>query len=169
MSKHLAITAVAAFALFAACSDNSGGPGSGPGTGGTSGTGAGGAVGGGAGTALGGSAGTLTGGAGGAGASDAAAGGSAGATVACDLGTMYPNEPLIDPDNPVYQDATWTQQAVTQAFAQAKAENSLAYQGYRAARDYEKYMECPFCACGCEELIGHLSAIDCFKDMHGFA
>ena len=91
-----------------------------------------------------------------------------GASAACDLGTMYPAKDVIDPDAPKFADANWTQQQVSAAFAQAKTDNTSAYQGYRAARDYKQYLECAFCACGCYPSIGHLSAIDCFKDMHGF-
>jgi hypothetical protein len=98
---------------------------------------------------------------------DAGSGG-AHQTVSCDLGTVYPSQQVIDPDNPVYQDASVTQAEVTEMFAQAKAEDTSAYRAYRAARDFVEYMECPFCACGCAAGSGHLSAIDCFKDTHGF-
>jgi len=107
-----------------------------------------------------------------AGAGSSATGGTSGAAGAtsatCDLGTMYPGVEVIDPDAPVFQDGTWSQQEVVDAFAQAKAEGNTAYLGYRAARDYVQYLDCAFCACGCAPAIGHLSAIDCFKDMHGF-
>jgi hypothetical protein len=76
---------------------------------------------------------------------------------------------MIDPDAPVYQDAVWTQPEVDQAFAAAKAQSSSAYRAYRAARDHAEYMPCAFCGCGCASAAGHASAIDCFKDMHGFA
>ena len=116
------------------------------------------------GVSAGGSGGTATGG--------VAAGGDSGAagtpSALCDLGSMYPTAPLIDPDAPVYQGANWTQQLVDEAFAKAKADQTTAYLGYAAARDHEKYMQCAFCSCGCGPSIGHLSAIDCFKDMHGF-
>jgi hypothetical protein len=99
-------------------------------------------------------------------------GGNAGAggapQLACDLGSVYPAADVIDPDAPVYQDATWTQPEVEQAFAEAKTQSSPAYRAYRAARDHAEYMRCAFCSCGCAPVAGHLSAIDCFKDMHGF-
>ena len=91
------------------------------------------------------------------------------AAASCELGTMYPDAPAIDPDAPVYEDASWTQAEVTAAFAEAKAQNTYAYQAYRAASELGSLLECPFCACGCAPSIGHRSAIDCFKDMHGFA
>jgi hypothetical protein len=102
-----------------------------------------------------------------AGTAPSAAGGAAG-VVSCDLGSVYPDSTVIDPDAPVYEGTGWSQSSVTQAFAEAKAEDSSAYRAYRAARDHTEYMECPFCACGCAEGNGHRSAIDCFKDMHGF-
>jgi len=108
------------------------------------------------------------GGSGAAGESGVDAAGDAPAVV-CDLGTMYPTLDVIDPDAPVYSDASWTQDAVVASFAKAKAESSMAYLAYRAARDYSHFLDCAFCSCGCAPGIGHLSAIDCFKDMHGFA
>jgi hypothetical protein len=96
------------------------------------------------------------------------AGGTSSQTLSCDLGSAFPDKPIIDPDAPVYQDADWTQDEVTQAFAQAKLDYSSAYRAYQAARKNEAYMTCAFCNCGCSEASGHLSAIDCFKDMHGF-
>ena len=86
----------------------------------------------------------------------------------CDLGTMYPNSAVIDPDNPDFEDAQHSRAQVIQTFADAKTADNQAYQAYRAARDYADLLTCPFCACGCADSIGHLSAIDCFKDMHGF-
>ncbi len=94
--------------------------------------------------------------------------GSGTAAVVCDLGTMYPGVSTIDPDAPVFQDATHTQAEVTADFEQAKAAGSMAYLAYKAARDHADVLDCAFCACGCADSIGHLSAIDCFKDMHGF-
>ncbi len=84
------------------------------------------------------------------------------------LGTMYPGIGPIDPDAPVFSDATWTQQEVTAAFLEAKVQNSDAYRAYKAALSLGDILECAFCICGCHESIGHLSAADCFKDMHGF-
>ncbi|GMV16146.1 MAG: hypothetical protein AMXMBFR56_43700 [Polyangiaceae bacterium] len=98
------------------------------------------------------------------------AGGGAGtAPVACELGTMYPELTVIDPDAPQYSDASWTQADVATLFAKAKTDGSMAYLAYRAARDHSHLLDCAFCSCGCAPGIGHLSAIDCFKDMHGFA
>lgn len=92
------------------------------------------------------------------------------AGVACELGTIYPADGVIDPDAPVYSDSTWTQEEVEAAFAAARAENNAYYRGYLAAHKYPEVLECAFCACGCASMsISHLSAVDCFKDMHGFA
>ena len=74
----------------------------------------------------------------------------------------------IDPDAPVFNDASWTQAKVSQVFVEAKGQNTSAYLAYKAARDYAHVLDCAFCSCGCAPSIGHLSAIDCFKDMHGF-
>jgi hypothetical protein len=91
-------------------------------------------------------------------------------TTLCDYGSVYPNASVIDPDNPVYQDGSWTQQEVIDNFEQAKLLGKDAYPAYRAARDHAQYMECAYCKCGCGgPALGHESAIDCFKDMHGFA
>ncbi|MBW2263456.1 MAG: hypothetical protein JRG91_15935 [Deltaproteobacteria bacterium] len=90
--------------------------------------------------------------------------------VVCELGTIYPGGPVIDPDAPIYSDSMWTQEEVEAAFAAAKVENNAFYRGYLAAYKYPEVLECPFCACGCATMsISHLSAVDCFKDMHGFA
>lgn len=157
---------IAAVAIVSACGTDESSGGASSSTGGTAGHAHAGAAGS-----------TNVGGAGGTAGTTAAAGntgtgataGSAGAaSVVCDLGTMYPGVALIDPDAPVFQDGTWSQQQVVDAFAQAKTDNSTAYLGYKAARDYSQHLDCAFCACGCEGSIGHLSAIDCFKDMHGF-
>jgi uncharacterized protein with PCYCGC motif len=84
------------------------------------------------------------------------------------LGTMYPGIGPIDPDAPVFSDANWTQDEVTAAFLEAKAQNSDAYRAYKAALLLGDILECAFCTCGCHESIGHLSSADCYKDMHGF-
>lgn len=99
-----------------------------------------------------------------------AAGGSGGEAsgIVCSLGTMYPDRAVIDPDAPVYHDSAWSQQEVTDSFAQAKAQDSQAYRAYKAANKYTQYLQCAFCACGCATQPGHKSAIDCYKDMHGF-
>lgn len=88
--------------------------------------------------------------------------------VACTLGTVYPNSSVIDPDNPKYSDSKYTAVQVKTEFAQAKQFNSKAYKAYKAAFEHPELMECGFCPCGCQTLDGHESAIDCFKDMHGF-
>lgn len=88
--------------------------------------------------------------------------------VVCDLGTMYPGQPLIDPDAPDFEDEVYSKQQVAEAFAADKAKNGPAYRAYKAALVHQDVLECAFCACGCAPSIGHLSAIDCFKDMHGF-
>lgn len=88
--------------------------------------------------------------------------------IVCDLGTMYPDLPLIDPDNPDYEDAIYSKAQVKEAFAKDKADNGSAYRAYKAALQHQDVLACAFCACGCAPSIGHLSAIDCFKDMHGF-
>ena len=84
------------------------------------------------------------------------------------LGSVYGDAPSIDPDYPIYDGEDYTQQEVTEAFAEARAQNSYAYQAYRIARDNPELMECAFCSCGCAVTEGHISAVDCFKDMHGF-
>ena len=86
----------------------------------------------------------------------------------CDLGTMDPDAPLIDPDAPVFSDASWTQEEVEAAFAAAREEDSTAYRAYRAAGAWPDHLSCAWCACGCAAADGHQSALDCFKDMHGF-
>jgi hypothetical protein len=105
----------------------------------------------------------------GAGEDSSPATGTGGSTaLSCELGSMYPNQGVIDPDAPVFEDANWDQAKVSDAFAKAKADGTTAYLAYRAARDYTQHLDCAFCACGCAPGIGHRSAIDCFKDMHGF-
>lgn len=84
------------------------------------------------------------------------------------FGTIYPGIDPIDPDAPIYSDADWTQEQVTVAFDDAKAGNTLAYRAYKAAYELGDILECAFCACGCASLVDHVSAMDCFKDMHGF-
>lgn len=90
-----------------------------------------------------------------------------GASAVC-LNSMYGNDPQIDPDNPVYSDASVDQATVTQLFASAAATNSKAYRAYRAAFENPVVLKCAFCDCGCNASVGHTSAVDCFKDMHGF-
>lgn len=86
----------------------------------------------------------------------------------CDLGTAFPDAAVIDPDAPVYSDAGWSQAEVEVAFADAASTNSTVYRAYKAANAHPDYLVCAFCACGCADSAGHLSALDCFKDMHGF-
>ncbi|NOY25094.1 MAG: hypothetical protein GXP62_04390 [Oligoflexia bacterium] len=96
--------------------------------------------------------------------------GSSTGTIECTLGSVYGDAPTIDPDNPVYSDSEWTQADIEAAFAQAQADNTTAYQAYHFAASADgSILECAFCACGCATTQGHLSAIDCFKDMHGFS
>ncbi len=130
---------------------------------------------GGSGRAAGGSTATGAGGPGGsgAGAQGTGAAGAAGVggagSVVCTLGTVYPNRDTIDPDAPDYEEPGWTKPEVAQAFADAKAADDKAYRAYRAAHQYAQFLECPFCACGCAIMdVAHQSAVDCFKDMHGF-
>ena len=84
------------------------------------------------------------------------------------LGSIYPDRGVINPDDPQYEDNIYTFEQVRQMFAQAKQENSRAYRAYKAAYTYSHLANCAFCACGCSESSGHLSAVDCFKDIHGF-
>lgn len=91
--------------------------------------------------------------------------GSAG--VSC-LGSVYPSRGPIDPDGPDYEESGWTKQDVADAFAEAKTQGTKAFRAYKAAHTYPELLECAFCACGCASTFGHVSALDCFKDMHGF-
>jgi hypothetical protein len=84
------------------------------------------------------------------------------------LGTLYPDRQVIDPDNPVYEDAEWSQETVQQMFTSAKAQDAAAYRAYKAARQHAYLLEWAFCACGCDDSAHHVSAVDCFKDMHGY-
>lgn len=88
--------------------------------------------------------------------------------ASCELGSVYPDAHVIDPDTPNYSDAHWTQAEVEEAFVEAASDDSRAYQAYAAARDHADLLECAFCDCGCAPSVDHLSAVDCFKDMHGF-
>lgn len=90
------------------------------------------------------------------------------APVECTLGTLYPDRAVIDPDNPDYEEEFHSKAEVTQMFAKAKADNTKAYRGYIAAKKYPDLLLCAFCPCGCGDNPGHLSAVDCFKDFHGF-
>jgi hypothetical protein len=89
------------------------------------------------------------------------------AGVTC-LGTLYPGVGVINPDNPDYSDSLWSKTEVKTKFAQAKAQGLQVYKAYKAAYDNADVLYCAFCACGCAGNPGHLSAVDCFKDMHGF-
>ena len=103
----------------------------------------------------------------GSGASDAMVADADEEPVQC-LGTIYPNEGQIDPDKPVYSSEWQTQEETEKAFAQAKADGTNAYKAYKAAFDNPEVLLCAFCPCGCHESNKHQSAMDCFKDMHGF-
>ena len=87
--------------------------------------------------------------------------------MAC-LGTMYPNKEAINPDNPNYSDSLWSKEEVAKKFATAKSQNMKVYAAYKAGYENSEVLECAFCDCGCNLQPGHLSAADCFKDMHGF-
>lgn len=86
----------------------------------------------------------------------------------CTLGSFYADRDVINPDDPVYEDANWSQAEVTEKFAEAKATDAQSYRAYKIAYQYPDLMQCGFCPCGCDRSLGHLSAVDCFKDMHGF-
>lgn len=75
---------------------------------------------------------------------------------------------LIDPDNPTFADSAITNAEVREKFSRARERNSGAYRAYRAALANADVLSCAFCKCGCAGGIGHVSALDCFKDMHGF-
>jgi len=90
-----------------------------------------------------------------------------GAPVEC-WASQHPEWKVIDPDNPEYSDATYTAAQVKDIFAKAKASGSDGYRAYKAARDNLEVLACGRCACGCVRSLGHLNAVDCFKDMHGF-
>lgn len=87
--------------------------------------------------------------------------------VAC-LGTKYPEGSVIDPDNPDFEDVLNTKAEVIKKFATAKANNLPAYRAYKAALTYAHLLPCAFCPCGCDGSEAHVSAVDCFKDLHGF-
>ena len=89
--------------------------------------------------------------------------------VSCELGSVYPDAEVIDSDDPTYSDGNWTQAEAQEAFAEARQDNTDAYRAYAAARDHAELLECAFCDCGCASSVEHLSAVDCFKDMHGFS
>ena len=84
------------------------------------------------------------------------------------LGTIYPTDGQIDPDNPVYSSEWQTQEETEKMFAQAKADGTNAYKAYKAAFENPEVLLCAFCPCGCHESAKHVSAMDCFKDLHGF-
>jgi hypothetical protein len=84
------------------------------------------------------------------------------------LGSLYGDAQVIDPDDPVYEDAAFDQAEVEQLFAEARDQGNETYGAYAAAREHAAALEYAFCSCGCASTIDHLSAVDCFKDMHGF-
>ncbi len=90
-----------------------------------------------------------------------------GEDIAC-MGSVYPDAGLIDPDNPIFESEYRTQDDVTKAFSIAKADGTNAYKAYKAAFENPDVLLCAFCPCGCHNSSGHQSAIDCFKDLHGF-
>lgn len=90
------------------------------------------------------------------------------ASLVC-LGSVYPDSGVIDPDDPKFSDEMYDTAQVKLMFQQAKTANSNAYKAYKAALKYPELLECGFCNCGCAAPpANHISAIDCFKDMHGF-
>lgn len=86
----------------------------------------------------------------------------------CGTLTAHADWEVIDPDDPTFSDASWTNDEVRAAFDTARLENTDAYRAYRMAHERPDLMVCGFCPCGCNGSLGHLSGIDCFKDMHGF-
>lgn len=84
------------------------------------------------------------------------------------LGTVYPDLAVIDPDDPSYADGDHTAEEVRAMFAVERADDTQTYRAYRAAHTWPDLIECAFCACGCATGLGHVSALDCFKDLHGF-
>lgn len=85
------------------------------------------------------------------------------------LGSVYPGVGVIDPDNPVFADGSYSQAVVQQLFLDGKAGNTDAYRAYKAASLHADVLDCAFCTCGCtSSAAAHRSGVDCFKDMHGF-
>lgn len=84
------------------------------------------------------------------------------------MGTGYPEANIIDPDAPDYEDASHTTEQVRGLFGDARAADSQAYRAYEAAHANPDVMRCAFCPCGCSAG-GHMSAADCFKDLHGLS
>ncbi len=84
------------------------------------------------------------------------------------LESVYPDQSVIDPDDPRFEDDAHTLEEVQVMFASARQDSSDAYWAYKAAYDHSDLIQCAFCSCGCAITSGHLSAIDCFKDLHGF-
>jgi hypothetical protein len=83
-------------------------------------------------------------------------------------GSRAPEQALIDPDDPTYEDADFSNELVRTMFERSRTSNAAAYRSYRAALENADVLSCAFCACGCAGTLKHVSAIDCFKDMHGF-
>ncbi len=90
-----------------------------------------------------------------------------GPAIAC-YGSKDPAATLIDPDAPTYSDADNPLDDVRARFSKARATNAAAYRAYAAAKKNADVLGCGFCKCGCARSLGHESALDCFKDMHGF-
>ena len=85
------------------------------------------------------------------------------------LGSVYgPDVAVINPDNPDYEGDGYTHDEVAQLFTEARAANNQAYRAYRAAYEHPDVVQCAFCLCGCASSVDHVSAEDCFKDLHGF-
>jgi hypothetical protein len=93
--------------------------------------------------------------------------GAAGDAGEC-LGSRWPERAVIDPDAPAYSDSTHDAALVTAWFEDAKHADSPAYQAYSSAHRKPELLGCAFCPCGCAAAAAHRSAVDCFKDLHGF-
>lgn len=88
--------------------------------------------------------------------------------AAKNLGTVYPTRGVINPDDPNYEGDGFSKQQVSEMFSRVKAENGPAYRAYKAAFNNADNLHYAFCGCGCALVSNHISAVDCFKDMHGF-
>lgn len=85
----------------------------------------------------------------------------------CELGSTYGEAPAIDPAAPAAGADQTPAEEVAAAF-EGLDPTSDAWRAYAFASSPQGgVLECAFCACGCATTEGHLSAIDCFKDLHG--
>lgn len=83
-------------------------------------------------------------------------------------GTSMPERDVVNPDDPTFSDSNFTNEQVREMFAKSRANNAAAYRSYSAAKANADVLSCAFCSCGCSGPLRHMSALDCFKDMHGF-